>query len=107
MKVTIREPFWSAWSKYNWPKPCWGLGIKKEQLFDAVKSGEKLEIHVDRIGQDFTADPQRLIDYCMKKKAKFIAGRRTILYVAPSFLLDKVVKDVPEPAPQAIQAPLF
>lgn len=108
MEITIREPYFSAWKRYGWPKGIWGLGINKEHLFKALQLRENLLIHVNSLKADFECMPQTVINYCQNKRAYFTAGKNTLLYVIPNFMLDKLGgKDPLKIESDTIQKSLF
>jgi hypothetical protein len=102
MKITIHEPWWGAWSKFNWPKPIWGIGIKKKDILEALQKGERVFIHVDRLNEDYWFSPDKVYAYCKQRKAMYLAGKKTLLYVIPKFMMERVVKDE---VPKQIEIP--
>lgn len=90
MKVTIREPYWGFWSKYDLPQGTWGISIAKSRVMKARRLKEDLEITILKMGK-FKIKPITVINYVLKHHTQSFArlNGRTLLYGIPGTLLEK------------------
>jgi hypothetical protein len=90
MKITIREPYWGFWTKYNLPQGTWGISIAKDKVKKAFKDAEVIEVTILKMGK-FKIKPIKIINYVEKHHTKSLArlNNRTVLYGIPGTLLEK------------------
>lgn len=81
MKIEIREPWYSAWQKFGWPKGTWGVGIKAKDVQVAQELGEDIHLAVGK--KSYLVKPTRIKDYAETNNTKFRARYNTVLYVVP------------------------
>lgn len=87
-KMKIREPWWGAWSKFDWPHGTWGVGLKKDEVDMAAKTAESiLRVQVVRFKKEYDIDPRKVQEYAQTNDTHHIA-KGVKLYVVPHTLLE-------------------
>lgn len=85
MKISIREPWYSAWQKFNWEKGMWGVGINSRDVQIAEQLGEDIYLTVGK--REYLVKPGAVKSYAEKNSTKFKARYNTTLYVVPESML--------------------
>jgi len=86
--IIIKEPYWSAYKRYQWEHLVWGVGLNKLDLYHANNTGQDIHIVIEKTGNEYTANPKKLIRFAENNDCKFKV-KGVELYVIPHTMLDE------------------
>lgn len=86
MKVTIKEPWWGAHTKFGWAKGTWGVGLNKRDIDFAALKDEWIDLAIWKFKMTYRVSARAIKDYATEHKTTHVA-KGTVLYVIPSTLI--------------------
>lgn len=90
--IRLKEPYWSAWQKYDFEKGVEGFGIAREVINQCIENKKKLRV---RIAKYATYEIGYLkLQKEMLSKRRYLARDNKVVYVLPRTAFDKVVYKV-------------
>ena len=86
MKITIKEPFETAWKMFNWSEKTWGVGLNKQIVDTACEKNLTLEVDLVRNNTKYVIPAKSVAKYGNPYEIKNVK-----LYVVPEYYLRKLI----------------
>lgn len=85
--ITLHEPYWSAWQKYNWEKGIEGIGISLEAIDVARSKKKRIRVKILKYGA-YEISPKKALE--VAAEYQYIARDRKKLVVIPRTAFDRI-----------------
>lgn len=85
--ITLHEPYWSAWQRYNWERGIEGFGISLEAISTATTKKKHIRVRVLNYGT-YEITPTKALS--VAGEYQYIARDKKSLVVIPRSAFEKV-----------------
>ena len=87
MTITLKQPYWNAWSRYKWTEGIEGLGVSLRKIQSALANNQKLYINYK--DTTYKISPEKALAVGRYYKSLFITKGEKLVIV-PRNVCEKI-----------------